>query len=352
MDNDTVDNVDNTKNRNRQGSDQDGTTNGVGPSRRRTNRSGRNGTESNRGEGRRLATHSRFSSTGRKHSEPTYTEVTSAANRKATLIGVTVVAVVAVAALVIGLVVYHTKQSTDDGGIAAAYQALQQVQVKPAMATSQGGIKVSVDGAAKRNVPTVESYIDPLCPYCARVDRALSGTWQRLFDAGQINMEIHPLSFLNRLSSDRYSSRAGAALAYVAEHDPKHVLAFLGTLYSERYLPSESDYQPVSDAQIEQEAIASGIDAAVAKRAAAEQYVKWVDASTTYTMLRKELVDPDNGTGGFATPLTRINGHILSTTNRTSGTLSAQFVSSLGLRAQDVGNAKALPSIGSRGKPL
>jgi protein-disulfide isomerase len=272
-------------------------------------------------------------------------EALKAERRKQTLIGALVCVLVVALALVLFVVVHSQPQSGT--AVDQAYAKLQQVTDKPSNATKQGGVLISADGTPKKHVPTIEMYLDPLCPACAQVDRALNPTLQKLFEAGQINVDVHAVTFLNRASSDKYSTRAASSLAYVAEHDPKHVIAFIGELYAEDYLPSESNYTSTSDAQIAQQAVKAGVSQDVAEASVTSGYGSWVDRATTYTIDRTELIQ--NGSSGFTTPLFRVNGHIWERQQIDNADLPAAFVKSLGLSASDVGNAKVLPSIGADG---
>lgn len=273
-------------------------------------------------------------------------ETVNAERRQQTLLGVVVSVVAVVLVLVVVFAVLHSQRQTSSS-IDQAYARLQQVTDKPSNATKQGGVLISVDGAAKKHVPTVEMYLDPLCPACAQVDRALNPTLEKLFSAGQINIDVHAVTFLNRASSDKYSTRAASSLAYVAEHDPKHAIAFIGELYAEDYLPSESNYASTSDAQIAQQAVKAGVSQSIAEASVTNGYGSWVDRATTYTIDRTELVQ--NGSSGFTTPLFRINGHIWERQQIDNTELPEAFAKSLGLPWSDVGNAKVLPSIGSDG---
>lgn len=280
------------------------------------------------------------------------TSTTEKERRQQTVIGVAFTVIVVITLALIGVLGYKASRPKAQVSTADAYAALQQVKEKPANATDKGGIAVSVDGAPKTNVPTIENYVDPLCPACAQVDHALNSVFEELFNAGQINFEIHPLSFLDKASSDKYSSRASSALLYIAEHDPKHLVIFMQNLYAKDYQPSESGYQPTSDDRIMQQAIKAGVLPKIAKKAMSGQYEEWVEKSTTYTINRKELQDPARGSEGFATPLIRINKHIWSMAKLNLIELPARFTDSLGLSTADVGNAEVMPSIGATGKPL
>jgi protein-disulfide isomerase len=83
----------------------------------------------------------------------------------------------------------------------------------PAGTTPEGDGIVLGDGPVR-----VDAYIDFLCPFCRQFEER-SGTYlDRLLDAGAISLAYHPLGFLDRLSTTRYSSRASAASGCAADH--------------------------------------------------------------------------------------------------------------------------------------
>lgn len=47
----------------------------------------------------------------------------------------------------------------------------------------------------QKDIPTVEFYLDPLCPACAQIDRILNDDIGKMYTSGQIKLEIHPVIF-------------------------------------------------------------------------------------------------------------------------------------------------------------
>jgi len=76
----------------------------------------------------------------------------------------------------------------------------------PRGATSEG------DGIALGDGPVrVDAYIDFLCPFCRQFEQRSGAYLDRLLDSGAVTLVYHPLGFLDRLSTTRYSTRASAA---------------------------------------------------------------------------------------------------------------------------------------------
>ncbi|MBI0047888.1 DsbA family protein [Bifidobacterium choladohabitans] len=276
--------------------------------------------------------------------------------RQQTMIGV-IVTVVLIALIALGGFLYwrsHRPVKTED--LEQARQAVAKVEEKPSAANDQGGFLISSKGLGKpvAKAPTVEIYMDFMCPGCGALHRGLDSTLTGLVDAGQINLVIYPMSFMDRLSTDNYSTRTGTATIYVAQHDPEHLLPFIANLYAKDFQPDESDYHPVSNDKIRQQAIKAGVDPKVADQAVKGRYRAWIKAMDAYTPLRKELWNPDGSNKGqMTTPTVRINGNYweLGNLSRAGLDYSSGLLKALGLDQSEVGVKGAMPAIGASGQP-
>lgn len=168
--------------------------------------------------------------------------------KQQTIIGAVVVAIIVVLVAIAGFAIYgaiHKNDVAKSTTEEQAYQQLQKVETKPSAADDKGGILISSEGYGKKvsGAPTVAVYMDPLCPGCGEFNRQTDPTLISLVDAGQINLEIHPMSFMDEYSTDEYSSRATGAILYIASNDdnPDHLLKFISNIYAE-------DFQPVRPA--------------------------------------------------------------------------------------------------------
>lgn len=276
--------------------------------------------------------------------------------RQQTMIGV-IVTVVLIALIALGGFLYwrsHRPVKTQD--LEQARQAVAKVKEKPSAANDQGGFLISSQGLNKpvTKAPTVEIYMDFMCPGCGALHRGLDSTLTGLVDAGQINLVIYPMSFMDRLSTDNYSSRTGTATIYVAQHDPDHLLPFIANLYAKDFQPDESDYHPISNDKIRQQAIKAGVDPKVAEQAVKGHYRDWIKAMDTYTPLRKELWNPSGANKGqMTTPTVRINGNYWELGNLSKAGLDYRtgLLKALGLDQSKVGVKGAMPAIGASGQP-
>ncbi|RSX57444.1 thioredoxin domain-containing protein [Bifidobacterium samirii] len=285
--------------------------------------------------------------------------------RQQTVIGAIVVTLI-VALLAVGGVMFWrsthqaAQEAAEEVSVDDAYQAVQAVSGKPARADDKGGIMISKDGYGTTvdGAPTIAIYMDFMCPGCGSVNRQLDPTLVKLVDAGQINLELHFLSFMDRYSTDEYSSRAANAALYIADHDddPAHLLDFIANMYADDFQPEEgSGYEPVGDAEIRQQAIDAGVADDVAQAAMTRDYDDWLAAVNAYTPKRPELFNTSgNFEGTFTTPALTINGTRwnLSEVSAAGMTVKDAFLESIGLPADKLGDGATLPSIGADGKPI
>ena len=195
---------------------------------------------------------------------------------KQTILGLFTVFIIIIllASAFIGL--FMSRNSASDAkDIKKAYESLSEVKRKPTNATNDGGLLVQV--GSKKDIPTVEFYLDPLCPACAQIDRTLNDDIGKMYTSGQIKLEIHPVIFLDKCSSDHYSARVSGSIAYISEKDPKHVVAFISEIFDEKFQPSEVDYVEMSDEKIIEQAIKAGISREIAKESLNGKYDEWIE---------------------------------------------------------------------------
>lgn len=287
--------------------------------------------------------------------------------RQQTIIGVIVAAVLVVLIVIAGVAVYRSthpsannSSSTSSEDATSAKDTLASSPAKPSVADDEGGILISADGYGKpvKDVPTIGIYMDFMCPGCGSLNQNLDKDLAKMADAGQINLDLHFMSFMDRFSTDEYSTRTANAALYIADHDPDpdHLLKFMSNLYAADFQPDETAYEPISDERIAQRAVDAGVDKDVANKAITRQYDDYLDAVNTYTPTREELWSTSGSTkGSMSTPTVTINGrywdlHDAKVTSKDS--LTDALCEAIGLKPADIGVKGDLPSIGADGKAL
>lgn len=138
------------------------------------------------------------------------------------------------------------------------------------------------DGIALGSAPvTVDAYIDFLCPFCRMFEEQNGPALDELVNRGMIMLVYHPLGFLDRLSTTRYSTRAAAASACAS--DGGRFREYLYTLYDNQP-PEGSD--GLSDEELVQLGLQAGLDESFAGCVMAGTYIEWVEYVTAQAIAR------------------------------------------------------------------
>ena len=220
--------------------------------------------------------------------------------RRSRLIAISgLVAALAILAVVVVMILSNGKTPTAAPSLDAK-EPLKGVTA-PATAIAGGGIPVGTAAAAGTTSPgakaTVAVYYDYMCPVCGDFEKANAAPLDALVKSGDITLEYHPISILDRLSQNtQYSTRSAQAAGYIADADPTHFVAFHEAMYASQ--PAENS-AGLSDADIGSIAVKAGVPQAVADKIATDgKFTKWVAAATAQSTL--------DGVSG--TPTVMING--------------------------------------------
>jgi len=124
---------------------------------------------------------------------------------------------------------------------------------------------------------TVDVYEDFMCPFCGAFEKA-SGDVVKKY-AGRVAFRYHIISFLDRSSSNRYSTRAANALGVVLDRaGPKIAKKFHDELYAQQ--PAEGS-AGLSDSQLVSLAVSAGAKQADVQSGIEElRYRQWVANAT------------------------------------------------------------------------
>jgi protein-disulfide isomerase len=179
--------------------------------------------------------------------------------------------------------------------------------VPPAGVTAAGALALGEAGAPVR----VEVFLDYMCPFCGRFERANSADIERLVADGTVRLELYVLSFLDKTSSGtRYSTRAANAIVTVFDRAPGRVLAFHQALFANQ--PEEGS-AGLSDDQIAALARDAGVPSEVVAQFHQETFQPWIDQTTEKAFA-----------GGITgTPTVRIDGERFEGDLYTAGALTA-----------------------------
>lgn len=177
----------------------------------------------------------------------------------------------------------------------------------PAVATDSGAVLIGRADAAV----TVTVYADFMCPYCGQFERANGNALADAVDRGTAKLELHPMAFLDDLSSgSKYSTRAANAFVTIANDDPRVALRFSGLLYANQ--PGEGS-AGLTDTRIAELATQAGATPEVTASFGRQTYQPWVAKITQQAW--------DSGVTG--TPTVKINGSVFTGDLFTAGPLAA-----------------------------
>lgn len=182
--------------------------------------------------------------------------------RQRLLTGIGIAVIVALLAA-IAFVIVRATGSDDSPGAGGPV-------VTPQGATSEGGVPVGSSDAPV----TVTVYYDYMCPACGAFEEANGAELDALLDDHVVQVELRPISFLDRTSQGaRYSTRSANALATVADGAAEQVWDFHRALYAEQ---PEEGTEGLSDEEIAAIARDAGVPDGVVAEFSEMRFEGWV----------------------------------------------------------------------------
>lgn len=148
-----------------------------------------------------------------------------------------IVAVVAIAALIGGLIFNSIKPAgpgprnmASDGIVFTGADG--QITPSETPGIPAGGDPTATKQDDSGEVANIVTYIDYLCPYCGQFEQTNREAIQTMVEEGAATLEVHPIAILtNRSAGTQYSLRAANAAACVADVSPENFLAFNDLLF-------------------------------------------------------------------------------------------------------------------------
>jgi len=151
----------------------------------------------------------------------------------------------------------------------------------------------------------VDEYVDFMCPYCGQFYENSSADLADAVKAGDITLNLHPISILDRLSQGtNYSTRAANAVYCVADDNADAVYPFYDALFQNQ--PAENS------AGLDDDKLLS-----LAKQAGASGDVESCIADGDYTdfvAARTQEIPENPSTGQVSTPTVTRNGEYVTLT--------------------------------------
>jgi protein-disulfide isomerase len=187
-------------------------------------------------------------------------------------------------------------------GVAGLVVWMNSVSAEPAVAPTASNVDTETGAVTfGEGSNTVDTYIDFMCPYCGQFEEAEGDTIQDLVASGDVTLNVHPVTILDRLSQGtEYSSRSAGAFYAVAAADPENAYAFLQALYANQ--PAEN-----TPGLTNEELVALAKDAGVNVTDDLEESI----LSDEYKGFAQERKLPEGATG---TPTLLVNGETVNVT--------------------------------------
>lgn len=161
----------------------------------------------------------------------------------------------------------------------------------------------SAAGTAEK--PSIVVYLDYMCPYCGQFDTTNADQLETWATQGAVDLEIHPLGFLDSASQgSKYSTRSANALACVANSRPDAALDVNTALFAQQ--PAENTRGLTNDELVTLIEGAGVDDPDVASCVRDGQFDDWV-ASATERALNDPVPHSDLA-AVTATPTVLVNG--------------------------------------------
>lgn len=226
-------------------------------------------------------------------------------------IGIIILAVIAVVVFVIVTSMKPTTTSAGpknmiSDGILFTSNDNKPVPVEtPAL--DEGGTPTLTDFSQYSDSVSVVVYLDYMCPICGQFENANGEMLTQLTASGDITLELHPLSFLDRLSQGtEYSTRAANAMAAVANYQPEVFLAANTAMFTNQ--PAENTEGLTND-EIWSILQSAGVtDENVKKAMDNETFSGWVADTSDRAMSSGDYSYLDTPAPVSGTPTVVING--------------------------------------------
>lgn len=195
--------------------------------------------------------------------------------------------------------------SATESATSPEFEVPKLVNVVGSVAVDATGAAVNTVDIEEIDVPRVEVVFDLQCPWCSLVDTESREDWKSKIENKDAQFFFTPVSFLDRVSPDAYSSRSGSALLEVSETDPESFLNFLQALMENQ--PAEG--QSVSDESIQEVARNAGVSEEAVERIPEYRFQDFVKANAEYVdQARPELFE-----NGLTTPTVVVGGFLSNT---------------------------------------
>ncbi|WP_306894350.1 DsbA family protein [Agromyces albus] len=231
---------------------------------------------------------------------------------KALIQGGVILAVIAIGALIFGLIIDGQRPAgpgprnmASDGIVLVGGESGIAAVETPALEPKATPTPTVPDDSG--TVANIVMYIDYLCPFCGQFEKTNSESIRTMIESGAATLEVHPIAILtNKSAGTRYSARAANASACVANSSPESFFDFNALLFENQ--PDEGSTGFTND-EIKALAQEAGVSSrsTIDKCIDDEQFKAWVGDATNRALTSKvPNSDLESITG---TPTVLVNGN-------------------------------------------
>jgi protein-disulfide isomerase len=143
-----------------------------------------------------------------------------------------------------------------------------------------GAEPVASTPSEDKDVVDIRIYVDYFCPACGAFEEANAEQIATWVASGAATLEVHPVSFLDRLSlGTQYSTRAANAAACVANHSPNSFFDFHSLLFENQPAENTTGLDDAELVSLVEEAGVTNVDS-VEECIGEVRFKKWVNAAT------------------------------------------------------------------------
>ncbi|MBM7829777.1 protein-disulfide isomerase [Agromyces cerinus] len=225
--------------------------------------------------------------------------------------GGVIVAVVAIAALIGGLIFNNIKPDgpgpanmASDGILLTGVDGVITPTETPALAAGATPTPTVPDDSG--TVANIVTYIDYLCPFCGQFETTNADSIRTMVESGAATLEVHPIALLtNKSAGTQYSLRAANAAACVANTSPESFFDFNALLFENQ--PEETSVG-LNNAEIKSLAKKAGVSSLSTIEQCIDDttFKKWVQDATTRALT--EPVPNSDLEAIKGTPTVLVNG--------------------------------------------
>ncbi|GAB3257702.1 DsbA family protein [Kineosporia babensis] len=192
-------------------------------------------------------------------------------------------------------------------GVFVVVQNTRRDNATASTATPAGiGAKNSIVSGPDSAPVKVVIYEDFQCPYCAQFEAANREQLAAWTEAGDVQVQYRPISFLDNASTDKYSTRALNAVGAVVNSAPESFLEFHNLLFENQ--PAEGG-AGLTDDQLIEYAVQAG---------APEAEIRTAVEDLTYESWTKRVTEASSKDGIASTPTVQVDGTALESLDAAS----------------------------------